>query len=64
MGQIAAAAEAHFFISKDQSGERTKTRVQKLDEEGRITEVARLLSGNSGDAMSRVLAKNLIEERR
>ncbi len=64
MGQIAAAAQAHFFISKDQSGERTKTRVQKLDEEGRITEVARLLSGNSGDAMSRVLAKNLIEERR
>ena len=64
MGQIAAAAEAHFFISKDQSGERTKTRVQKLDEDGRITEVARLLSGNSEDDMSRVLAGNLIEERR
>lgn len=64
MGQIAAAAQSHFFISKDQSGERTKTNVAKLDEEGRITEVARLLSGNSADLQSRLLAKNLIEERR
>ena len=64
MGQIAAAADQHFFISKDQSGERTKTNVAFLDEDGRITEVARLLSGNSADANSRLLAKNLIEERR
>lgn len=64
MGQIAAAAQSHFFISKDQSGERTKTNVAKLDEEGRIAEVARLLSGNSADLQSRLLAKNLIEERR
>ncbi len=64
MGQIAAAAQSHFFISKDQSGERTRTNVSKLDEEGRITEVARLLSGNSNDMQSRILAKNLIEERR
>ena len=64
MGQIAAAADQHFFISTDQSGERTKTNITELDEEGRITEVARLLSGNSADANSRVLAKDLIEERR
>lgn len=64
MGQIAAAAESHFFISKDQSGERTKTNVAKLDDEGRVSEVARLLSGNATDPQSRLLAKNLIEERR
>lgn len=64
MGQIAAAADQHFFISKDQSGERTKTNITVLDEEGRVSEVARLLSGNSEDAMSKVLAKNLIDERR
>ena len=64
MGQIAAAADQHFFISKDQSGERTKTNVASLDEEGRITEVARLLSGNSSDSQSRILAKSLIEERK
>ena len=64
MGQIAAAADQHFFISKDQSGERTKTYVEELDENGRIYEVARLLSGNSGDVQSQILAKNLIEERR
>ncbi|MBR4819316.1 MAG: DNA repair protein RecN, partial [Clostridiales bacterium] len=64
MGQIAAAADQHFFISKDQSGERTKTYVEELDENGRVYEVARLLSGNSGDVQSQILAKNLIEERR
>jgi len=64
MGQIAAAADQHFFISKDQSGERTKTTITPLDENGRIQEVARLLSGNSGDVQSQVLAKSLIEERK
>ncbi len=64
MGQIAAAADQHFFISKDQSGERTKTNVEELDENGRVFEVARLLSGNSGDVQSQILAKNLILERR
>ena len=64
MGQIAAAADQHFFISKDQSGERTKTTITPLNETGRIHEVARLLSGNSGDVQSQVLAKSLIEERK
>lgn len=64
MGQIAAAADQHFFISKDQSGERTRTNIEELDENGRVVEVARLLSGNSSDEQSQCLAKNLIEERR
>jgi len=64
MGQIAAAADQHFFISKDQSGERTKTNIKALDETGRVSEVARLLSGNSEDEQSRLLAGNLIDERR
>lgn len=64
MGQIAAAADQHFFISKDQSGERTKTNITELGDSGRIMEVARLLSGDSSDEQSQRLAKNLIEERR
>ena len=64
MGQIAAAADRHFFISKDQSGERTKTNIAELGDSGRIMEVARLLSGNSSDEQSQRLAKSLIEERR
>ncbi len=64
MGQIAAAADRHFFISKDQSGERTKTNITELGDSGRIMEVARLLSGNSSDEQSQRLAKSLIEDRR
>ena len=64
MGQIAAAADQHFFISKDQSGERTKTNIAELGDSGRIMEVARLLSGNSSDEQSQRLAKNLIQERK
>ena len=64
MGQIAAAADQHFFISKDQSGERTKTNISELGDSGRIMEVARLLSGNSSDEQSQRLAKKLIQERK
>ena len=35
-----------------------------LDDAGRIAEVARLLSGNSEDPQSRVLAEKLIRERK
>ncbi len=43
--QIAAFADQHFLIEKQESQGRTKTQVKLLDEPSRVREVARMLSG-------------------
>lgn len=43
--QITAMADTHLYIYKEQSGERTVTKVVCLDQEGREKELARMLGG-------------------
>ncbi len=42
---LAAKADAHYKISKQDDGERTVTKVEKLDKEGRKAELARIMGG-------------------
>lgn len=42
---LAAKADAHYKISKQDEGERTVTKVEKLDKEGRKAELARIMGG-------------------
>ncbi len=44
--QIAAAADSHFYISKETVNDRTGTRVEQLTERQRVAEIARMLSGD------------------
>ena len=46
--QIAAAADFQYLVAKEVSGERTTTSVKQLDREGRVREVARMISGAEG----------------
>ena len=46
--QIAAAADYHYLVTKEVRGERTNTTVTELDEDGRIKEVSRMISGADG----------------
>jgi DNA repair protein RecN (Recombination protein N) len=43
--QIASFADAHYKVAKRIQGERTRVEVERLDEEGRIQELARMLGG-------------------
>jgi DNA repair protein RecN (Recombination protein N) len=43
--QIAAHADAHFRIAKQERDGRTVTRIERLDREGRIVELAAMLGG-------------------
>ena len=43
--QIAARANAHFFVFKKEIGGLIKTRVRQLDEEERVDAIAHMLSG-------------------
>ena len=50
----------HFLVSKREEGERTFSEVRKIDGEGRIKEIARLLSGKTSDS-ALVHARELLE---
>ena len=60
--QIAAAADDQFLVSKDVTEGRTHTQVEKLDREGRIREVARMISGAEGSGTdAEAYARSMIE---
>lgn len=61
--QIASLADTHLVISKHEVGERMETRVDALDEDGRVDEIARILGGLEVTAAQRNAARDMIAER-
>ena len=49
LAQIAALSDTQFMVEKHQEGERTVSVVRRLDDEGRLKEVTRLIGGESSD---------------
>ena len=58
--QIAAFADQHFLIEKTESKGRTHTNIRRMEEEERVREVARMLSGATLTDTSLRHAENLI----
>jgi DNA repair protein RecN (Recombination protein N) len=50
LAPVAACATAHFVVVKQTRLLRTTTSVERLDDEGRVTELARMLGGQSETA--------------
>ncbi len=63
LAQIAANADTHFLIEKSTSGGRTFTSLTKLDYEGRIHELARIMSGADITENMYNSAKELLDRR-
>jgi DNA repair protein RecN (Recombination protein N) len=61
--QIASLADTHLVISKHEVGERMETRVDALDEDGRVDEIARILGGLEVTEAQRNAARDMIAER-
>ena len=59
--QVAAYGDEHFYIYKEDSVERSFTKVRKLNEEDRVLEIAHMLSGNPPTPSAISNAKDLIE---
>ena len=59
--QIAAKGDAHYFVYKEDEGTRTLTHIKQLDLEGRITELAHMLSGNIVTEAARENARQLLQ---
>ena len=58
--QIAAKGQCHYWVYKEDSQDHTFTRIKRLDDEERIKEVARMLSGASLTEASLANAKDLL----
>jgi DNA repair protein RecN (Recombination protein N) len=61
LSQIAARGDAQFLIEKSIRGSRTVTRVERLDQEGRIEEIARMIGGASVTAQTRASAREQLD---
>src|SRR5207245_8754701 len=62
--QIAAYADAHFQIAKSVERGRTRTDVIRLDEKGRVEELARMLGGAEITGGLRASAREMLLDRR
>ena len=59
--QVACMADTHFLIVKTSDQDRTETCVEKLNDQGRIEELARMLSGAELTNTTRQHAKEMLE---
>lgn len=59
---IASAAHHQFYIYKEFRGERTVTFVEKISGEERLSEIARLLDGESTSTITRKHAQELLQK--
>ena len=59
--QIAAKGKDHYFVYKEDTDERTVTRIRKMNKEERVKEIARMLSGASLTSASIANAKELLK---
>jgi DNA repair protein RecN (Recombination protein N) len=58
--QIASRASTHFHIDKAVRGNRTVTTVRRLDDEGRVEEIARMIGGAVVSGQVRASARELL----
>jgi DNA repair protein RecN (Recombination protein N) len=59
--QIAAYADTHFEIEKRVEAGRTRTTVRRLDQDGRVEELARMLGGEAITDGLRRSAREMLE---
>jgi DNA repair protein RecN (Recombination protein N) len=59
--QVAAQAHRHYRVHKMRDAQSTETRIERLDEQGRIGEIARMLGGVDITEQTRRHAGEMIE---
>ncbi len=61
--QVAAKGNSHFKVYKEDDENATHTRIEPLDDDRRVDELALMLSGNSDDPAARANAKSLLSRK-
>lgn len=60
--QIASSGDAHYFVYKDHSSDKTVSRIKKLNEEERIMEIAHMIGGLNPSESVLLNAKEMISK--
>lgn len=60
--QIAACGRTHFSIEKRVQGRRTVTRVERLDDDARVSEIARMMGGAAAGEKAVASARELLDK--
>jgi DNA repair protein RecN (Recombination protein N) len=60
LAQIAARAQSHFYVYKEDNADTTLTQIKKLNKQERVAEIARMLSGENPSETVLNAAKELI----
>ncbi len=63
LAQVSSFADRHFFVYKEVISGKTYTRIKELNEEERITETARMLSGDSKGEAALMHAREILKNR-
>ncbi|MBS1950133.1 MAG: DNA repair protein RecN [Cytophagales bacterium] len=59
--QIAAKADAHYFVFKNSSSLKTESQIKKLNDHDRVVELAKMIGGEKPSAINLENAKELME---
>lgn len=62
--QVAAFSDHHYSVIKEEQGDRTATRLTRLDPDARVSEIARMLGGLHAGQQAFIHASELIEKSR
>ncbi len=62
--QVAVHGATHFAVTKEVAGNRTRTRISRLDEDGRAEEVARMLGGRDLTSVTLKHAREMLRKAR
>jgi len=60
--QIAAKGKSHFYVYKEDEGERSISQMKRLTQEERVEELAKMLSGSTLSEAARINAKELLSQ--
>ena len=58
--QIAARGNAHYTVYKDEQSENTHTNIRQIDQDERVMELAKMLSGNNPGESAILNARELL----
>ena len=64
LAQVSSFADRHFFVYKEVNGGKTFTKIKELDGEQRVSETARMLSGDSKGEAALMHAREILKNRR
>jgi DNA repair protein RecN (Recombination protein N) len=59
--QIAAIGDQHYFVYKDNSSTKAVSKIKQLNDEDRVTEIAKMIGGNQPSAIAFENAKELMQ---